>query len=148
MSKDYVRNIEGKDFDFLIGKSIIKVIGGVKVDNGYDKSDGYILICNDGTEIRVALNEGCGGCGNGWSEIDLSVLENNKNVITNVEYKKGNDSEGFEYDDDAFTLFIYYEDNKINRVDGSDGYGNGYYGGGFYLSILEPEKILKGEDNE
>ena len=76
------------------------------------------------------------------------MLENNKNVITNVEYKKGNDSEGFEYDDDAFTLFIYYEDNKINRVDGSDGYGNGYYGGGFYLSILEPEKILKRQVNE
>lgn len=93
MNKDYIRNIEGKDFDFLIGKSIIKVISGVKVYNDYDESDGYILICNDGTEIRVALNEGCGGCGNGWSEIDLRVLENNKNVITNVEYKKGNDSD-------------------------------------------------------
>ena len=76
-----------------------------------------------------------------WLYVQRSILENNKNVITNIEYKKGNDSEWLKYDDDSFTLFVYYEDNKINRVDGSDGYGNGYYGGGFYLSILEPKKI-------
>ena len=127
---------DGRDFDFLIGKSIIKVEEKqVKDEYGYNV-DGYILTCKDGTVIEIATNEGCGGCGNGWSSFeDLKKLEENNNVITNVEVKYENKW----CEDDDFTMFIYYEDNTINQIKGDDGYGNGYYGGGFYVTIKEVE---------
>ena len=127
---------DGKDFDFLIGKSIIKVEEKqVKDEYGYN-IDGYILTCKDGTIIEIATNEGCGGCGNGWSSFeDLKKLEKNNNVITNIEVKYMRD--------DEFTMFIYYEDNTINQLNGDDGYGNGWYGGGFYVTIKNLEN--KGE---
>lgn len=46
----------GKDFNFLIGKSIIKVEEKqVKDEYGYD-TNGYILTCKDGT---IKLNKQC-----------------------------------------------------------------------------------------
>lgn len=130
----------GSDFDFLIGKSIIKVEEKqVKDEYGYNV-DGYVLTCKDGTIIEIATNEGCGGCGNGWSSFeDLKKLEENNNVITNIETKYKQEW----YEDDEFTMFVYYEDNTINQLKGDDGYGNGYYGGGFYITIKNVES--KGE---
>ena len=124
---------DGRDFDFLIGKSIIKVEEKiVKDDYGY-LCDGYVLTCNDGTIIEIGINEGCGGCGNGWSSFDdLKKLEDNNNVITNIKvaYKDG-------WEEDKFKMFVYYEDGTINELNGDDGYGNGYYGGGFYVTIKD-----------
>lgn len=137
----------GDKFDFLIGKSIEKV--------NY-RTGKWELICKDNTKIIVEENEGCGGCSNGWSSIDLKCLENNHNVITNVitEYEfdiaqrhKDNikDFDLWDYDeDDRFKIFVYYEDSLWNRnsrevIQGEDGYGNGYYGGGFYITITNVE---------
>ena len=125
---------DGNEFNFLIGKSIIKV----------EKEETYIdiykLICSDGTIIYIETNDGCGGCGNGWSSFDdLKKLEENNNIIINIETKYTEDG----WEDDKFTMFVYYEDGKINQLEGDDGYGNGYYGGGFYITI---KKV--GEDNE
>lgn len=139
----------GKGFDFLIGKSIQKV--NYIEAKGYDAGK-WELICNDNTKITVEENTGCGCCGNGWSSIDLKCLENNHNVITNVvtEYEfdiyQRNKEKFEQYDmwtfdeDDRFKIFIYYEDSAYNRnsrevIHGEDGYGNGYYGGGFYVTI-------------
>lgn len=132
---------DGKDFTFLIGKSIIKVEEKkLKDEYGYDV-DGYVLTCKDGTIIEVELNEGCGGCGNGWSSFeDLKKLEENNNIITNIEVKYDSD----DIDEDYFTMFVYYEDNTINQLKGDDGYGNGWYGGGFYVTI----KRVIGSDKE
>lgn len=122
---------DGKDFDFLIGKSIIKVVEKQLKDDGVDQ---YVLTCKDGTIIEIETNGGCGGCANGWSSFeDLKKLEENNNIITNIEVKYAED--GW----DEFTMFIYYEDNTINRLKGDDGYGNGYYGGGFYVTIKNLE---------
>ena len=128
---------DGKDFDFLIGKSIIKVEEKkLKDEYGY-KVDGYILTCKDGTIIEILTNAGCGGCGNGWSDFDdLKKLEENNNVITNIETKYKKDG----WSNDEFTMFVYYEDNTINQLKGDDGYGNGYYGGGFYITIKSVER--------
>ena len=136
-----MEHIDGRDFKFLIGKSIIKVEEKqLKDEYGYNVN-GYILTCKDGTIIEIATNEGCGGCSSGWSSFeDLKKLEENNNVITNIDVKYKN-----EYcEDDEFTMFVYYEDNTINQLKGDDGYGNGYYGGGFYITI----KNVKGEENE
>lgn len=113
-------NVDGDGFDFLIGKSIKKVKRNT-------------LICDDGTIIKIETNEGCGGCGNGWSSLDdLEILEHNNNIITDVKCDY--------HDSEEFTLFIYYEDGFINKLEGDDGYGNGYYGGGFHVTIKRPQK--------
>ena len=128
------KHYDGDDFDFLIGKSIIKVEEKtLETDYGYKfSSEGYVLTCNDGTIIEVATNEGCGGCSNGWSSFDdLKKLEDNNNVITNIKVEYSNEV----WEDDEFKMFIYYEDGTINELNGDDGYGNGYYGGGFYVTI-------------
>lgn len=120
-------------FDVLIGKKIVKVTGG----NGTYNGSMYNLHCSDGTIISVEENEGCGGCENGWSDIsEIKKLEEVDNVITNVEYKKTND----DWDDDA-TIFVFYERPEFNRtLKVDEGWGNGYYGGGFYISIISIEQ--------
>lgn len=123
------------NFDVLIGKKIVKVTGGGKK---YDGSE-YKLHCSDGTVILVEENEGCGGCSNGWSDIsEIKKLEEVDNVITHVEYKK---TKG-DWDDDA-TIFVFYERTEFNQtIEVDEGWGNGYYGGGFYISILGVENDL------
>ena len=66
-------------------------------------------------------------------EQTLKFLEENNNIITNIEVKYTEDG----WEDDEFTMFVYYEDNTINQLKGDDGYGNGFYGGGFYVTIKE-----------
>lgn len=137
-------HVNGDDFDFLIGKSIIKVEEGYIKDEYGNYADGYILTCKDGTIIEVLTNEGCGGCSNGWSSFeDLKKLEENNNVITNVETRYIDDG----YEDDEFIMFVYYEDGSINKIKGDDGYGNGYYGGGFYISIKDWRKANESDKN-
>lgn len=128
---------DGRDFDFLIGKSIVKVeyerLGN---EYQYGQPMGYKLTCDDGTIIVIALNDGC-VCGEGCSSFDdLAKLEENHNVITNVECEYSKDA----YSGDKFTLFIYYADNTINQLQGDDGYGYGWYGGGFYVTIKEVKR--------
>ena len=125
---------DGENFGFLIGKSISKVESKKVKDEYDDLIDGYVLTCNDGTIIEVATNEGCGGCSNGWSNFDdLKKLEENNNIITNIKVEYSKDG----WEDDEFKMFVYYEDGQINELNGDDGYGNGYYGGGFYVTIKD-----------
>lgn len=120
---------DGENFGFLIGKSIKKV---EYKEGGILEASGYILTCNDGTIIEIETNEGCGGCENGWSSFeDLKKLEENNNIITNIKVEYSKDG----WEDDEFKMFVYYEDGQINELNGDDGYGNGYYGGGFYVTI-------------
>ena len=112
-------NADGNDFDFLIGKRIKEVV---------NKNDSYQLTTTDGEKITITVNEGCGGCANGWSDIDdLKVLEDSDNAIMNVVCSQK------DYED-QFKLFIYYHDKTL-EIEGDDGYGNGYYGGGFWVTI-------------
>ena len=52
-------------------------------------------------------------------------------AITNVVCKY---SENSYMENDEFKLFIYYKDDVLT-LNGNDGYGNGYYGGGFYVTV-------------
>lgn len=125
---------DGRDFKFLIGKSIIKV-EEKKVESGYCN---YVLTCDDGTLIEVTTNEGCGGCDNGWSSFeDLKKLEENDNIITNIKTEYPKDKWEEDAERDGFEMFVYYADGTINKLEGDDGYGNGYYGGGFYVTVVK-----------
>lgn len=64
---------------------------------------------------------------------DLKFLETVDNVITNVvvDYEKN----GHE-----FQLFVFYEDKRFNSF-GDDADDNGYYGSGFYLTIVRDDNL-------
>ncbi len=128
------QSFDGDGFDWLIGRRIGKVEDAVAPADTYMETGGYLLTCDDGTQLLTYENEGCGGCGNGWSDLpDLSLLANHDNAITNVEAV-------YDKDETTFRLFIYYSDERFDVGSGDDGYGNGYYGGGFYLRVIKPVK--------
>lgn len=122
-------NLNADGFDFLIGEIINKVEATNK---------GYDLVTKSGYIIKIEENEGC-VCANGNSVLpDLKLLEKSDNAITNVEVKYASDDEFDE--DDSFRMFIYYHDTKFDLGEGTDGYGNGYYGGGFWVTISEVDE--------
>lgn len=128
------KEFDGDGFDWLIGRRIVKAEDAVAPADTYMETGGYLLTCDDGTQLLTYENEGCGGCGNGWSDLpDLSLLANHDNAITNVEAV-------YDKDETTFRLFIYYSDERFDVGSGDDGYGNGYYGGGFYLRVIKPVK--------
>lgn len=87
------------------------------------------LTLDNGVQLIVEGNDGCGGCGNGWFYID--ELNECDNAITNVETVFETDETS---DEMIFKLFVFAEDKKINVVQYS-GYDNGYYGTGYRLYV-------------
>lgn len=85
-----------------------------------------VLTLDNGTELIVEGNEGCGGCGNGW--FYLEELNGCDNVITNVKCVE----DGRDYDDMVYHLFVFAENKQIECVR-YGGYDNGYYGTGYDL---------------
>lgn len=114
------------------------VLTGFNIDRKYDCLFDFIsqqkkeTICFtsdhtftlSGKEYCIEENEGCGGCGNGWSTFDLCSEAIHKQItIKTVENKN---QEG-----DSYDLFINGE--KIAHI--NTGWGNGYYGGDFSISL-------------
>ena len=115
------QSIDTYDFKDFINKNLI----GKRLAHISDEK----IITTDGIEIEIETNEGCGGCGNGWSSVDFDLQNANLDAaIMNAVVEPTNDS-------DEYKLFIYMADNSTMRYDLDEGWGNGYYGGGFYLTV-------------
>lgn len=99
----------------------------VKVEND-------TLYLDNGVELEVCPNIGCGGCSSGW--YSLVELNDCDNAITNVEFCCDEDTKD-DYDDTSYKIFVFAENKKIKvlQVDGSD--GNGYYGSGYSIMVRE-----------
>ncbi len=110
---------EKKIYDLLFGRKVVKV------------SDDTLLLDN-GMELRVIANEGCGGCSSGWYAI--TELNGCDNAITNVEFVCDNETVD-KYDKTSYKIFVFTEDKRIKllQVDGDD--GNGYYGTGYSIIV-------------
>lgn len=121
-------------FDNLIGKKIVEIISDFDVCPGGIE---YVLKLSDGTYWGVYTNEGCGGCGNGWAKILTWNNEIVDNVITNVEWEDVKTENSW---DEIVNAFIFFEEKRINMTMVDEGYGNGYYGGGIGLNLLELEE--------
>lgn len=91
------------------------------------------LVLDDGTILLVGGNDGCGGCPSG--EYWLTDLNTADNAITNVVVEEEFTGK---YDDDGFyRIFVIAEDQNRHLVaafEGSD--GNGYYGSGYWISVV------------
>lgn len=129
MNKNLYYDNEAEIKELLMYRKIIKV-------------DEDTLYLDNGVELKVLPNEGCGGCSNGWYGIE--ELNGCDNAITNVEFERErvnpDDVWSEEY---SYKIFVYAEDTKIKivQVDGND--GNGYYGTGYSIRVKMPDS--KGE---
>lgn len=103
------------------------------------KVDKDTLYLDNGVELQVLPNEGCGGCSNGWYGIE--ELNGCDNAITDVEFEcdriNPDDNWSEEY---SYKIFVFAEDTKIKivQVDGDD--GNGYYGTGYSIRVKLPNE--------
>ena len=124
IDKKYVAHSDDLDFNTKVEELLLyrKIVSITQVD-----SMEAILTLDNGTELIVFGNEGCGGCGNGW--YDIYELNECNNVITDVQCLTENESA-----DGKYHLFVYAEDRRINCVT-YDGYDNGYYGTGYNLYV-------------
>ena len=113
--------------DLLLYRKIVKV-------------ENDTLYLDNGTELEICPNEGCGGCSAGWYE--LVELNGCDNAITNVEFCCDDIPYNGYWSNDGYSykIFVYAENKeiKILQVDGSD--GNGYYGTGYSIIVKEKDK--------
>lgn len=101
------------------------------------KVDADTLYLDNGVELQVLPNKGCGGCGNGWYGIE--ELNGCDNAITNVEFECEQLNPDNRWSEEySYKIFVYAEDTKIKivQVDGDD--GNGYYGTGYSIRVKLP----------
>ena len=99
------------------------------------------LVTESGWEIKLTPNAGC-YCGNGTAALWLEKTPKKFGAITGVKWSTFTDDDD-PYNEDLFHLFLYMEGIPAIQFSGDDGYGNGYYGYGFYVSV---ESIKNTED--
>lgn len=134
MDKDFSKMFKelDKELDYYDEKEIADLLifrKIVKVEND-------ILYLDNGIELEVCANEGCGGCSSGWYLI--TELNECDNVITDVKFSWDDINDPKSDNDRSYKIFVYAEDKKIKilQVDGSD--GNGYYGTGYTIRVRYP----------
>ena len=125
--------------DALIGRSVVSVqLGGDRCWVDSDFAEGRITL-DDGTELLLAGNEGCGGCSNGWFELrrlnDMPI-----NGITNVEigYEDRGYGEDYDQNPEIYRIFVLAQDGRFELATIEGDTGNGYYGTGFWFSVVWP----------
>jgi len=124
---------EDTHIDESEAKRINELFYGRKVSKVADDR----LVLDDGTELRIVPNQGCGGCSAGWYE--LKALNDCDNVITKAEVVEEQLNPDDEWAEERrYSLFVYADNRKINlaTVEGDD--GNGYYGTGFQIVVEKP----------
>jgi hypothetical protein len=115
----YDHNAEDDITRLLVGRKVTKV-------------DHETLSLDDGTILKVLPNDGCGGCTNGYYE--LEALNEVENAIMSVEFTESQNL-------DMLSIFVYCEGvetrQQLLEVSGDD--GNGYYGYGYRIRVIRPE---------
>lgn len=121
--KELFEDNETEIKELLFGRKITKV-------------EDDTLLLDNGLELKITANEGCGGCNSGWYAI--SELNGCDNAITNVELVCDSDTKD-KWDTTSYKIFVLAEDKRIKvlQVDGDD--GNGYYGTGYTIIVSVKE---------
>lgn len=135
MKKEYEKY--EKFYDEFDRKEIKKLLIGRKVKVIDNDGQEATLLLDNGTKLRIIANEGCGGCSNGWYSINK--LNEVDNAITNVKFECDNmeSIEENDYFDTSYKIFVFCEDTRINLLDVSGSDGNGYYGTGYTIHVIE-----------
>ena len=119
------KNLEGQELAALLDKELT----GKKIKS----ITSHQIVLENGIKIDIEEHEGCGGCSNGWSAMELvGEYDDLDAAVMNVKYQDASTLCG-----DEFKMFIYLADDRIITFNGDDGYGNGYYGGGFWVTVTK-----------
>ena len=120
MNRELYYNQENEIEDLLLYRKIVNV-------------ENNTLYLDNGVELVVCPNDGCGGCNSGWYR--LTELNECDNAITSVEFCRENVDGS--YDEKSYKIFVFAENKKIKilQVDGTD--GNGWYGTGYSIIVKE-----------
>lgn len=104
---------------------------------------GDTLILDNGVQLEVRGNEGCGGCASG--NYDVTEINTCFNAITDVEFECEPTDEI--YDEQAYRIYVLSADErtKVVQVEGTD--GNGYYGTGYSIRVKLTDE-MRGGDND
>ena len=98
-----------------------------------------IIKLDNGVTFNIQLNEGCGGCSSGWSELDVVNFDKkySEAAVMNVVYESyyTDKEKNKNYGQDEFKIFIYLVNKEVIEIDGDEGVGNGCYGSGFWVSV-------------
>lgn len=90
------------------------------------------LVLDNGTVLMVSANDAqAEHCDCGYWYLD--ALNTCDNTITNVELVYDTKNGG----DEDLQIFVYAEDTRIKAIDVYGDAGNGFYGRGFVITILE-----------
>lgn len=131
---DYVYNPDLDDWEaLLVGRRIVAT--EIK---GFEEESCAIVTLDNGKRFRVKGNDGCGGCSSGWYWV--THLQGVDNIITSVSLETEPVSTGtMGWGEEAWIYRVFVITNGLSteflRVEGDD--GNGYYGTGYYLELLE-----------
>jgi hypothetical protein len=119
--------------ELLVGRRVVSAeLAGVNDATPLENGNEGTLTLDDGTILRVEGNEGCGGCTAGW--FSITTLNRVENVITNVEtaYTDIEDDENM-----TFRVFVFAQDERLLLLQ-ADGWDNGWYGVGYWLTVVKP----------
>lgn len=123
----------------LVGRSVVKVEMPPKERvrmSSYQIAEGIVHL-DDGTKLLIAGNEGCGGCPSG--EYTLTMLNDIPlNGIMDVQMEVDQTVDSYGEGPTTYKIFVLAMDGRqpLAQIDGDD--GNGYYGTGFYFSVVTP----------
>lgn len=122
----------------LVGHKIVEAVenpGRIpQVGRRYTLPDPEVVfVLDNGTKIYLQGNEGCGGCSSGhyWMTEHIPSVDN---IITNVSVDYEVHAKEL-LGDDAYSIFVFTENKKINAVSFEGSEGDGYYGDGFQFVI-------------
>lgn len=100
------------------------------------------LVLDNGREVYISPNEG--GCICGAGDYVLTHLATVDNIITRVDVINDPASDDtYNQETQAYRIFVFTGHEQINAmiVDGDD--GNGYYGTGYELLIIDPGETVE-----
>lgn len=128
---DRIYNPDDSDWEsLLVGHRIVHA-------EQYNE-DEALLTLETGKKFRVRGNEGCGGCSNGYYWVSRIAAVDNVITAVRCDTEPVHESED-RYCEEAYVYHVFVitgaGEVEMLTVEGDD--GNGYYGSGYYLELLE-----------
>lgn len=107
--------------------------------------EGSIITLDDGTELHIYGNEGCGGCSSGWYWLEETFKQGTRKARIMSAYVAYDEDDTDEEAPSVYTIFVMVDGNPtqlpLATVRGDN--GNGHYGTGFTLTatIQKPPTV-------
>jgi hypothetical protein len=116
---------ENEARQYLVGHKIVEARKNTE-SSLYGQTTGEFVL-DDGTVLAVQGNQGCGGCDEGWYNVEHIAATDN--IITSVRSEISND-------ETVFRLYVITANEELLalEVEGTD---NGYYGTGYEIYVKE-----------